>query len=51
LSRYFVQFIRRFDRAHVAYDDVIRAHPDDYDPDFEAIFHRLVDRLDPSAAT
>ncbi len=31
--------------------DVIRAHPDDYDPDFEAIFHRLVDRLDPSAAT
>jgi len=21
---------------------------DDYDPDFEAAFHRLVDRLDPS---
>jgi hypothetical protein len=31
--------------------DVIRAHPDDYDPDFEAIFHRLVDRLNPPAAT
>jgi hypothetical protein len=30
---------------------VIRANPDDYDPDFEAIFHRLVDLLDPSTAT
>jgi tetratricopeptide (TPR) repeat protein len=29
---------------------VIRAHPDDYDPDFEAVFHKLVDRLDPPAA-
>jgi tetratricopeptide (TPR) repeat protein len=30
--------------------DVIREHPDDYDPDFEAVFHKLVDRLDPPAA-
>jgi tetratricopeptide (TPR) repeat protein len=29
--------------------DVIRQHPDEYDPDFEATFQRLVDRLDPSA--
>ncbi len=29
---------------------VIRAHPDDYDPDFEAVFHKLVDRLDPPGA-
>ena len=27
--------------------DVIRASPDDYDPGFEAVFHKLVDRLDP----
>jgi tetratricopeptide (TPR) repeat protein len=26
---------------------VIRDHPDDYDPDFEAVFHKLVERLDP----
>jgi tetratricopeptide (TPR) repeat protein len=26
---------------------VIRDHPDDYDPEFEAVFHKLVDRLDP----
>ena len=25
----------------------IRAHPDDYEPDFEAIFQELVNRLDP----
>jgi tetratricopeptide (TPR) repeat protein len=31
--------------------DFIRAHPDNYDPDFEAVFHKLVDRLDPPAAT
>jgi hypothetical protein len=29
--------------------DFIRARPDNYDPDFEAAFHRLVDRLDSSA--
>ncbi len=29
---------------------VIRDHPDDYDPEFEAVFHRLVDRLDPPGA-
>ena len=29
--------------------DVIRQHPDEYAPDFEATFQRLVDRLDPSA--
>ena len=29
--------------------DFIRAHPYDYDPQFEAAFHRLVARLDPSA--
>ena len=27
--------------------DVIRANLDDYDPGFEAVFHKLVDRLDP----
>src|ERR1700730_15707225 len=31
--------------------DVIRAHPDNYDPNFEAVFHKLVDRLDPPTAT
>jgi len=31
--------------------DFIRAHPDNYDPDFEAAFHRLVDLLDPPATT
>ena len=31
--------------------EFIRAHPDNYDPDFEAVFHKLVDRLDPLAAT
>jgi tetratricopeptide (TPR) repeat protein len=25
----------------------VRAHPNDYDPGFEAVFHKLVDRLDP----
>src|ERR1700730_5389773 len=30
--------------------DFIRAHPDDYEPDFEAVFHKLVDRLDPPNA-
>jgi tetratricopeptide (TPR) repeat protein len=25
--------------------DFIRAHPDDYDADFEATFHRLIERL------
>jgi tetratricopeptide (TPR) repeat protein len=29
---------------------IIRAHPDDYDPDFEAVFQKLVDRLDPPGA-
>ena len=31
--------------------DFIRAHPDSYDPDFEAVFQKLVDRLDPPTAT
>ena len=31
--------------------DFIRAHPEQYDPDFEDIFHKLVNRLDPPAAT
>jgi tetratricopeptide (TPR) repeat protein len=30
--------------------DFIRAHPEDYDPDYEATFRNLVNRLDPSAA-
>jgi len=31
--------------------EFIHAHPDDYDdPDFEAVFHRLVAKLDPSQA-
>jgi hypothetical protein len=29
--------------------EVIRAHPENYDPGFEAIFHRLVEKLNPSA--
>ena len=29
---------------------VIRDHPDAYDPDFEAVFQRLVDRLEAQAA-
>jgi hypothetical protein len=29
--------------------EFIRDHPDDYEPGFEAIFHKLVNRLDPSA--
>jgi hypothetical protein len=28
--------------------EVIRAHPENHDPGFEAIFHRLVEKLDPS---
>ncbi len=28
--------------------DFIHAHPDDYDADFEATFHRLIERLTPS---
>jgi tetratricopeptide (TPR) repeat protein len=28
--------------------DLIRANPDDYDPGFEAVFHKLVARLDPT---
>ena len=28
---------------------LIRAHPDDYDPGFEDIFHNLVAKLDPPA--
>ena len=31
--------------------DVIREHPDDYDPEFADTFRKLVDRLDPPAAT
>jgi hypothetical protein len=27
--------------------DVIRNHPDNYDPEFEAVFQRLIDRLEP----
>lgn len=26
---------------------IIRDHPDDYDPEFEEVFHKLVARLDP----
>jgi tetratricopeptide (TPR) repeat protein len=29
--------------------EFIRTHPEDYEPGFEAIFHKLVNRLDPSA--
>jgi predicted TPR repeat methyltransferase len=31
--------------------DFIRAHPYDYDPKFEVVFQKLVNRLDPSAPT
>jgi tetratricopeptide (TPR) repeat protein len=31
--------------------EVIRAHPESYDPSFEAIFHKLVDKLDPPAVS
>jgi tetratricopeptide (TPR) repeat protein len=30
--------------------DFIRAHPDQYDPDFATVFHKLVARLDPPAS-
>jgi tetratricopeptide (TPR) repeat protein len=30
--------------------EFIHAHPDDYDADFEAVFHRLVTKLDPPPA-
>jgi hypothetical protein len=29
--------------------DVIRDHPDNYDPAFEAVFQKLIDRLEPKA--
>jgi len=28
--------------------DFVRAHPDQYEPEFEATFHRLVQKLDPA---
>ncbi len=31
--------------------DVIRNHPDAYDPAFEAVFQKLIDRLEPKAET
>jgi tetratricopeptide (TPR) repeat protein len=31
--------------------ELIRQHPDDYEPGFEDMFAKLVDRLDPPAAT
>ena len=31
--------------------DFIRHHPDDYDAEFEAIFHKLIARLTPQAPT
>jgi Tfp pilus assembly protein PilF len=29
--------------------NVIRNHPDNYDPGFEAVFQKLIDRLEPKA--
>ena len=29
--------------------DVIRSHPDNYDPEFEAVFQKLINRLEPKA--
>ena len=29
---------------------LVREHPDDYDPDFEDVFVKLVSRLDPPGA-
>lgn len=31
--------------------EFIHAHPDDYDPEFEAVFHDLIDKLDPPATS
>jgi len=31
--------------------ELIREHPDDFDPDFENVFVKLIDRLDPPPAT
>jgi hypothetical protein len=31
--------------------NVIRSHPDDYDPAFQAVFQQLIDRLEPKADT
>jgi tetratricopeptide (TPR) repeat protein len=30
--------------------DFVRAHPDQYEPEFEATFHQLIAKLEPSAA-
>ena len=30
--------------------DFVRAHPDQYEPEFERTFHRLVQKLDPAPA-
>lgn len=30
--------------------DFVRAHPDQYEPEFEATFHRLIAKLDPPTA-
>jgi hypothetical protein len=30
--------------------DFVRAHPDQYEPEFEATFHRLIQKLDPPTA-
>jgi len=30
--------------------DFVRAHPDQYEPEFETTFHRLVQKLDPAPA-
>ncbi len=31
--------------------DIIRAHPDDYDPEFETVFQSFIDRLDSTDAS
>ncbi len=30
--------------------DIIRSHRDQYDPEFETVFHKLIEQLDPPAA-
>jgi soluble cytochrome b562 len=46
------ELLTRFPDVHAAYYrraiTVIRKHPDTYDPAFEAIFQRLIDRLEPA---
>jgi hypothetical protein len=42
--------VAKFDGGVLSSDGGVE-HPDDYDPDFEEVFVKLVNRLDPLVAT